>query len=269
MYFFTMARLLFIALLGLSSLLTSFRSFGPGPNPVRETRVLPDFTRIALVARATVYVHHGSVQQVVVEGAAKDLASLYTTVKNGQLVIHDPAADHWKAGWKRGKLRTPRGPIQVQVTVPIIEGLAVRSSGQLLADRVRAERLTLGVSGSGRLQTRAVHATQVRTRVTGSGQLIIAQLAADTLSLSTTGSGRLTVAGACPRLRISVRGSGRVQAAGLTTETCQARLSGSGSCRVQVSQQLDARIRGSGNIVVTGTAQINSYRSGSGRVRRG
>lgn len=48
---------------------------------------------------------------------------------------------------------------------------------------------------------------------------------------------------------------------------CQARISSSGSCQVNVARTFDAYLSGSGSVVVSGHPQVTSHTSGSGRVR--
>lgn len=259
-------RLLFPALLLVSGFMASFRPMAAGPASTFEVREVDAFSRVALATSATVLVHQGNPQQITVEATPEDLGRLETLVANGQLVIRNRNKDDWKSLWKN----LPRlGKVTVHITVPVIQRLAVSSSGALTADAFQTSTLALAVAGSGRLTTGPVQATTVRAAVAGSGHLVIAQLRADTLRAATTGSGSITVAGSCLRLSLGISGSGHIRAAGLATETCRARLSGSGGCQVQAARSVEARISGSGSVLVTGTAQISSRTSGSGRVRRG
>lgn len=217
----------------------------PGSPEIRE---LPAFTAISLSARVTVKVRQGSPQHVVVEALADDLRKLKTGVTRNRLYIYTE-----QIGTQVGPLTfnphtaTLVGPVTVYVTLPTVRGLAVNGSGQLQADTIQAQRLSLGVSGS--------------------GQLRINQLRSDTLRAVLSSSGSIMAAGICTYSYLGVSGSGRIQALALAVQDCRARLQSSGNCQVNVARSLDAYLSGSGSVLVSGHPQITSRTSGSGRVR--
>jgi hypothetical protein len=261
---FTNLRLLLFPVSPL--LVSALLAFRPAAEP-RETRELPAFTAVQLSTSITVVVRQGSPQRVEVEAAPEDRLRLATTVINGQLRIStEPDKE---AGLKKLWQDSPRlGPATVYVTVPTVRRLAVSSSGRLQADTLSASNLALAVSSSGRLLVGQVQAGRVRAMLSSSGQLGIRQLRADTLEAAVSSSGDLTAAGTCAYSSLGISSSGRLNTSGLAVEACQARISGSGSCQVNVARTLDARLSSSGSLLVSGHPQINSHISGSGRVRQ-
>jgi hypothetical protein len=251
----------FVALVVVSAL----SAFRPATD-TRELREVPAFTSVRLSTSVTVIVRQGSPQRVVVEAAATDLSHLTTTVADGQLRISTEQGEKagLKALWQDSR---HLGPTTVYVTLPTVRGLAVSSSGHLRADTLRASSLALAVSSSGHLQVGEVQAGRVRAMLSSSGQLGIRQLRADTLLAGVSSSGNLTAAGTCAYSSVGISSSGTLNTAGLAVETCQARVSGSGDCQVNVARTLEARISGSGSVLVSGHPQITSRVSGSGRVR--
>jgi hypothetical protein len=247
-------------------LVSALLAFRPAAEP-RETREVPTFTAVQLGTSVTVVLRQGSPQRVVVEAAPEDRLRLATTVVDGQLRIE--TEPNKEAGLRKLWQDSPRlGPTTVYVTVPTVRRLGVSSSGRLQADTLSASNLALAVSSSGRLLVGQVQAGRVRAMLSSSGQLGIQQLRADTLEAAVSSSGGLTAAGTCAYSSVGVSSSGRLNTAGLAVEVCQARISGSGSCQVNVARTLDARLSSSGSLLGSGHPQITSHVSGSGRVRQ-
>ena len=247
--------------------LSALLAFRPTAD-TRETRELPAFSAVQLGTNAKVIVRQGSPQRVVVEADPADLLKLQMEVVNSQLRIHTELISTQVGSLKLWEKRTRlAGPVVVYVTLPTVRGLAVSSSGRLQADTLSASQLALSVSSSGRLLVGQVHASRVRAVLSSSGQLDIKQLRADTLVAAVTSSGGLTAAGTCGYSSVGVSSSGHLNTAGLAVEVCQARVSSSGSCQVNVARTLNARLSSSGSVLVSGHPQITSHTSGSGRVR--
>lgn len=218
-------------------LLSAFRT-----TDVRETRSVGPFSSVELAGSMKVVVRQGAPQKVEVAGDADEVARIETVVANNRL----------RVGTKRENMSTGyryKGPITVYVTLPTINGLAVSGSGNLQApEALKADDLSLAVSGS--------------------GALTLARVTASKISSAVSGSGAIEMTGEAPELSISVSGSGAVKAADLQAKTCTASVSGSGNCQVNASQLLQASIMGSGNVFYTGNAVVKSSNMGSGRVRK-
>jgi hypothetical protein len=55
----------------------------------------------------------------------------------------------------------------------------------------------------------------------------------------------------------------------MEAETYKISISGSGSCRINVTKEIDASVSGSGNITYSGNPdRINHQSSGSGRIKK-
>ncbi|GAB2947007.1 head GIN domain-containing protein [Hymenobacter coalescens] len=234
------------------ALLATLAAFRPAPEAAlkpaayaaadtREQRQVAAFTRLTLATSAEVILEQGSTQKVEVVGAAEDLKDVETTVENGRLrigTVHKNGLN-WRGF---------RGPVKVYVTMPAIEALGVSGSGKLHADKpLRAKALTLAVSGSGQLR---------------------APLSAESVDASVSGSGSMALSGSTQTLKAGISGSGRIEASGLQAGSCEAHISGSGNCRLNVSESLDARISGSGNISYAGSPRVTKHIAGSGRVSK-
>ena len=222
--------------------LGTLSSFDGGrPQAQRETRPVGAFTEVNLGGSAHVVLKQGSPQSVVVEASPEALADFETVVKDQQL----------RLGYRSNSgnmLRyRDRGPVTVYVTAPTLTALRVGGSGKFEVDGpLKADALTLAISGSGQLQ--------------------VPQLTATNLETALSGSGNVRVGGTCPRMEVRISGSGQVQARELRAETCTARISGSGNAHVYATKTANASLSGSGNVYVAGGGQLSSRVSGSGRV---
>ena len=223
------------------ALLSAFS--GPRPDAQRETRSVGAFTDVNLGGSAHVVLRQGSPQSVVVEASPEALADFETVVKDQQLRL-----GFRNSGGSMFRYRD-RGPVTVYVTAPTLTALRVGGSGKFEVDGpLKADALTLAISGSGQLQ--------------------VPQLTATSLETTLSGSGTVRVSGTCPRMEVRISGSGQVQARDLRAETCKARISGSGNAHVYASKAADASLSGSGNVYVAGGGQLSSSVSGSGRVSK-
>lgn len=210
------------------------------PEAQRETRPVGPFTEVSLGGSAHVVLKQGSPQSVVVEASAEALAEFETVVKDQKLSLGNRN--------RMGNYKD-RGPVTVYITAPSLTALRVGGSGKFEVDGLlKADAMTLAVSGSGNLQ--------------------VPQLTASSLETALSGSGDVVVGGNCPRQEIRISGSGKVKAHGLKSETCKARISGSGDAHVYASRAADASISGSGSLYVAGGGQLSSSVHGSGRVTK-
>ncbi|QNH62024.1 head GIN domain-containing protein [Hymenobacter sediminicola] len=211
----------------------------------REVRTVAAFTKLSLSNSVRVILRQGSPQRVEVEASAADLARLETTVENSKLHI-GTKREEGKMWNNSGRFE---GPVTVYVTMPTVSELSVSGSGQLTAETdIKADALSLSISGS--------------------GKITVPKLKADKLNTSVSGSGEITLAGSCPQHEARISGSGNVRASDLRTETSAIRISGSGDGRLYASRSLEASIAGSGSVYVRGGANVSSKIAGSGRVHK-
>jgi len=84
-----------------------------------------------------------------------------------------------------------------------------------------------------------------------------------------SGSGNIGLSGTATEQTAVISGSGSICNSDLVSETCSVTISGSGTCGVNVTQQLDAMITGSGTILHTGNPQVSQNIPGSGTVSQG
>ncbi|WP_420316595.1 head GIN domain-containing protein [Ekhidna sp.] len=225
----------------LATLLLSITIFLPSFGQKRNVDV-GNFSELSLGISATVYVKQGSTTSVEIECDNDIFDEIEFDLKGDRLVIKREGNWGWGNGWRRSE-------VTVFVTMNEIEALSVSGSGTIESD--------------GRLNT-----DNVRISVSGSGDLDL-DLDAEEIDLRISGSGSIKLNGSADEAEAKISGSGRVKAEDMTVKFFQARISGSGSCYITASEEIDASISGSGSVYYSGEPKrINSNSSGSGKVRK-
>ncbi len=209
-----------------------------------EQRKLSAFTEISLRIGANVHLSQGKDQIVEVKGDEATLNKLITEVKNRKLIIRYPTETIFSSKWNPGK-------VDLFVTIPQIDGLAVVGSGSITAkDKIESRILDLSLSGSGDIRLENLKAEKVKSLISGSGDLYL--------------TGQQTAA----EFNSSLSGSGNVKATGFPANDVDIKISGSGSCWVKPERNLIVRILGSGSVYYKGNPAIDSSILGPGQVKK-
>jgi Putative auto-transporter adhesin, head GIN domain len=98
------------------------------------------------------------------------------------------------------------------------------------------------------------------------GQIELVDVDADRLGLRHDGAGTLTASGRAERLNATLGGAGELDLAGLTAERATVRVTGLGSAKVNVTDELDATVSGIGSIEYHGHPTVYHDVSGLGDV---
>ncbi len=207
-----------------------------------QKRDVSAFSQISLRISANVHLQQGSTQSIEVKGKEDALQKLVTEVNDRKLVIKFPSETFFN--------RWNPGPIDIYVTVPQIDGLAVSGSGSIASDgKIDSRILDLTISGSGDIKLGDLTAEKVSSAISGSGNI------------------HLSGSGNAAEMKIFISGSGNVRAIGFPVDNVDAKISGSGNCWVNSTKKLDVRLAGSGNVVYRGNPTIDSSIAGSGKVK--
>ena len=153
-------------------------------------------------------------------------------------------------GWKPNtNIRTTKTP-KFQVRYTELSAVSLSGSGTIKADKLSADKLTIGVSGS--------------------GQTTLSDLKVGTLTFKLSGSGTLTATGTADAFEATISGSGDVAAKELKAKRVKVSIAGSGDAKVWATDKLDASVSGSGTVTYKGNpADVSTGGSGSGKVRKG
>jgi len=227
-----------------------------GRSVTSDTRsVGRDVRAIELGAPVDLEVRYGPQPGLVVRGEERLLQNIETSISDGVLRIGT-----------RGILLRHRQPLEVEVTLPMLERLALDGSGDTRINGFSGDRIDLSLSGSGSVQFNGRY-RQARAVLHGSGDLSVDAGNSDSIEAELMGSGTLSLAGATRRFKYEGSGTGTLDAQRLRTEEAHLRQSGSGDASITVRDTVNAAVSGSGDIDVHGEpSQRNVSRSGSGTV---
>ncbi len=166
----------------------------------------------------------------------------------------------------KGMLLNPRHRLQVQLVLPSLEELVVRSSGDTKVTGFNGERLELQLHGSGNVNFTGRY-RELNAAANGSGDLTVNAGSTENVQLEVMGSGQITASGSCKTLSADLTGSGDLNARHLAADEVTVNLKGSGTTHVFAKQSADLTLRGSGDIRVLGNPdRRNITRTGSGEV---
>jgi hypothetical protein len=202
---------------------------------ISETREVSSFHSIRLSVNGEVTVIQGKEQSLVIRADDDVIPRLRTRVKNGTLVISSVG------GIRRS------AQLEIDIVMEEIKGLSISGSGTItVSDRIKADDVSLKISGSGD---------------------IFLELDASDINTKISGSGKINLSGTVKSHTIDISGSGDTKAFDLLTDTTTVKISGSGDCMVNVSENLDVKISGSGDVEYKGSPKVNFKGSGSGTVK--
>jgi len=213
---------LVLAVVGLALALHDRSSSGTGLRgsgiAATQVRHVAPFRGVELAGGTNVNVSIGSVQRVVVHADSNLLGAVTTRVVAGRLVVGNT-----------GSFST-RSQMEVDVTVPELDALAL--------------------SGGGILDARDVHA--------------------HTLALTLSGGGIAQATGTADALTVLLTGGGSAQLRGLVARDVQVRLTGAGLVSVDATDSLDATLTGAGSILYDGNpSHVTKDVTGTGVIAPG
>ena len=141
---------------------------------------MAQFSRLDLAGSNNVTVTVGGRQSVVVHADSKLINDVTTRVVDGTLTIANTGSF------------TATSPMSVEVSVPSLAALELSGSGQISVSGIKAQWLTVTISGNGLFY--AIGSTaQLDVTISGEGTAQLNQLVADNVSALVTGSGLIEV----------------------------------------------------------------------------
>ena len=214
----------------------SARSVKGSGNVISESKQVSEFNKIRLEGQGKVVLTQGNQSSLEVTTDDNILPSIETEVKNGKLIISH----------EKGKNLRPT-KLNYIITVKDLEGVSISGSGD--------------INGNDEFYSDSFYAD-----IAGSGNISI-KVSANRLESSISGSGSIYLSGSTNSYDASITGSGDVDAFDLRARDSSVVITGSGNCRLSVSDKLRAKITGSGDILYKGRPQISQSITGSGKVK--
>lgn len=205
----------------------------------KETRKVESFDYVSLGVSADLIITQGSTNSLMLEGDADDLEEIETYVKDGKLKIRNES-NNW--------FGNDRDDVKIYVTLVNFKGASVSGSGNITnSNNLKGDDINLSVSGSGEIQL---------------------YVACKSIDAHISGSGEIELQGLSDAIDLHISGSGDLNSIEMEANRLEAHISGSGSAKVHVKDEIDAHISGSGKIRYKGNpSKIREKVSGSGSVK--
>lgn len=208
--------------------------YGSGTVITKE-RDVPVFDQIHLKGSGKVYLAKASSQKVRVETDDNLMPYIQTEVENGKLVISH----------ERKNIRPT--VLKIYISATNLEGVSISGSGDInVSDKFISRNFYADIAGSGDMSL---------------------NVRANSLESSISGSGSIYLVGSADSYDATITGSGDVDAFEMQARESSVVITGSGNCRVNVSERLSAKITGSGDVLYRGHPQISKNITGSGKVK--
>ena len=131
------------------------------------------------------------------------------------------------------------------------------------APSLRAAKL----AGSGNIRVDQLNGDEAAVSIAGSGDVVVDEIDTKSLKARISGSGDMKLAGKAKNVSANVTGSGELNGKGLSAETAELKVTGSGDVIMSSDGKVSAKVTGSGDIRVHGDAECTSKTTGSGEVK--
>jgi hypothetical protein len=213
----------------------------------KKTLELPEFKGIYVNSNYTIYLKQTNKQEVTVEALTEIFSVSDIKVENGILMVNiDRKPDNPnKSLWAKIDDIKLNPTMKLYVSVKNINELQVNGGGKIVSENsIAADYISVGVAGSGSLDV---------------------DLKGNSVKAEVSGSGTLTLRGYATSLDANLSGNGTFSGFNCPLETAKVKVSGSGLCQLNVTNNLDAVVMGSGQIKHKGntkTVQKKIYGSG-------
>lgn len=221
---------------------------------VEVERTVPEFEKIASSGSFDIYFELGDETGVTLSGESNLLPYIETVVVDNELKIRTPINVNIR----------PHETIEVHITSPYVEEIALSGSGLIHTGEIDLDQLKLETSGSGVIETTFL-GEDLEIDLSGSGVIdIFAEC--DYTEVNISGSGKVYLEGSANDARYDISGSGNFMGFDFAVNQLEIDISGSGNMEVWVIDELYIDISGSGNIYYIGSPNISTNISGSGHL---
>lgn len=208
-------------------------------NSMEDKRSVGNFDEVVVSGHFTVVLQKGHEGDLVISAEENLLEYIITEVRGNKL----------KISTKKGYTIRTSKKIEIVVNYQDIGGIILSGSGKITAtDKLKSNEFDIAVSGSGSVNI---------------------ELEAHDVDIALSGSGSLKLAGNTDDMSCAISGSGNINGYEMSVNKVTARISGSGSAKFHVKDEIHAITSGSGNIRYTGNPKIiDAKSSGSGSIKK-
>ena len=211
-------------------------SFGAKEQAVKT---LSGVTRVVLRSWGTLHITQGGDEKIETHGTEYQLSKLKTAVYRDTLEL---SIEGIQTGLNRGH-------IDYYLTLDTISGVENHSTGEIVCESIRSEKLEVIVNSTGNITFSSLEAGRIFTESNGSGDVKIK-------------------GGNCGIQYITLNSTGGYQGAAFKASRCEVRVAGSGNAVIWVTDSLDAVLLGSGDLEYYGEPVLGrEVNSGTGHIR--
>jgi len=202
---------------------------------IEEIRDVSYFDNIKILGSCELFFRKDAAQSLLLVGEDNILPIIETYVENSTLVIGNEQSYSSRIG------------IKIYVSMEEIKGFTIAGASDIFGEEhFTTDELHLEIIGAGKIEL-GVTAQKMSTCILGSGEL--------------------SLRGSADHHSIEIAGAGDINASDLEVKRYNITISGSGNCRIFVTEELYASISGSGTIYYRGNpAVINSTIIGTGQI---
>ncbi len=207
-----------------------------------EYRAVAGFNRVQVKGVGELILTQGEKEELFIDANADLLPQIKTEVSEGILRIR------YEFEWMDylGLRFIGAGPIRFLLTMKEINEVILAGAGNVECQGIKTVNLSLGLSGAGSMNISGVDCTILKSALSGAGSM--------------------KVAGLANRQEVQMSGAGSYYAGDLQSREATVQMSGAGSARVWVSDNLEAAMTGLGSIDYYGNPSIRMQKTGLGNI---
>ena len=196
-------------------------------------------TRVLAGVPANIHLVAGAASGIHIRGQGNLLPYLELTEKGDKLEIEV----------KEGYRLEPPEPIDITITLPKVEELALAGLARGDLSGFSGDELVLSVAGTGDIVASGLVLNRLEGNIAGSGILDLGE-------------------GSAREVELNIAGAGGVSGAQFKGEEVEVNIAGSGDVAVNASELLKVGIAGSGSVSYLGNPRLESEIAGSGAISR-
>ena len=217
----------------------------------KKTLELPEFKSIYVNSNYTVYLKQTNKQEVVVEALTEIFSVTEIKVENGILMVNierKPENPN-KSLWAKIDDIKLNPTMKLYISARNIAELQVNGNGKIVSENsIAADNILLGVAGDGAMDV---------------------DLKGNSVKAEVTGNGNLTLRGYASTIDALISGPGTFNGFACPLDNAKVKVSGSGICQLNVTQNMDALVLGNGQVKHKGNTKNTTKKVyGSGVVER-
>lgn len=234
-----------------------FRSVRGSGNLVEKTHDLNGISGVSLATSGTLSIEVGNTESLRITADDNLIEFIDIGVKGSELSIRTTNGVHLD----------PASPIRYHLAVKDLNRIAIYSSGDIQAPKLKAGDFSIAVASSGDVSIDGLETETLHVEIMSSGDVNLGNLQADRLNVDISSSGDLEIVGGEVRAQvITLNSSGDYTAPNLASKEAKASLNSSGSATVWVSENLTVNLNSSGDFRYRGNAAANINKNSSGDV---